>query len=174
MATLIVSVARSAKLRMTDLQNNLCKEIETSRNGETPSTTVGTGTGSSWYTYSRRRRRPNTYSVSTNSTLDSESPSDRHTSRKEHLPPTRYTRIKRIIRQKSSSLYLPAGRTNRDHSDGGQDKAEDKVLMMGWLYKTSRLKTSKARAHQQHRKFKLTAHSLKYSHFNLQKVCTCY
>ena len=158
---------------MTDLQNTLCKEIETFRNDdETPSTMVGTGAGSSWYTYSRRRRRPNTYSVSVNSTLDS--PSDRHISRKEHLPP-RYTRRKGgIVRQKSSSLYLP-GKVSGDHSDGGQlDKAEDKVLMMGWLYKTSRFKTSKARAHRQHRKFKLTAHSLEYSHFNLQKVCACY
>ena len=157
---------------MTDLQ---CNDIETCPiDDETPSlTAVGKGgrtAGSQrWYTNSRRQRRPKTFSV--DSTL--ESPSNRYTSsRKEHLPATRYTRRKAgIVRQKSSSLYLPdAGRT-RDHSDGGPDKAEDKVLMTGWLYKTSRLKTSKARAHRQHRKFKLTAHSLEYSHFNLQKVC---
>ena len=149
-------------------------DIETCRIDDETPTVVGTAggrTGSQrWYTNSRRRRRPKTFSV--DSTTGS--PSNRYTSpRKEHLPPARFTRRKAgIVRQKTSSLYISAERTARDHhTDGGPDKVEEKVLMTGWLYKTSRLKTSKARAHQQHRKFKLTAHSLEYSHFNLQKVC---
>jgi len=37
-------------------------------------------------------------------------------------------------------------------------KIEDKALMDGWLYKTSRQKGSKTRAHGQHRRFRLTTH----------------
>ena len=149
---------------MTSLQNNEIVRAD----DDTPTTTTRTVARSSWYTYSRRHRRPKTFSVDRTRALDS--PSDLYTSRKDYVPP-RYTRRKGIVRQKSSSLYSP-GRI-RDLSDGGPDKAEEKVLMTGWLYKTSRLKTSKARAHRQRRKFKLTAHSLEYSHFNLQKVCAC-
>ena len=143
---------------MTSLQNNEIVRAD----DETPTTTTGTVASSSWYTYSRRHSRPKTFSMDRTRALDS--PSDCYTSRKDHVPPP-YTR------RKSSSLYLPG--TIRDLSDGGPDKAEDNVLMTGWLYKTSRLKTSKARAHRQRRKFKLTAHSLEYSHFNLHKVCAC-
>ena len=49
------------------------------------------------------------------------------------------------------------------------------VLMSGWLYRTSRPKwsddiTRASHEHRQHRKFKLTEHSLEYSHL-LQRVC---
>lgn len=55
-----------------------------------------------------------------------------------------------------------------DFTDDGI-KSEDKTLKAGWLYKTTRLKTSKT-GHRQYRRFRLTAHSLEYSHL-LQKVC---
>jgi len=49
------------------------------------------------------------------------------------------------------------------------------VMLSGWLYKTSRPKhttefTRAPHEHRQHRKFKLTEHSLEYNHL-LQRVC---
>ena len=51
------------------------------------------------------------------------------------------------------------------------------VMLSGWLYKTSRPKytigfTRMPHEHRQHRKFKLTEHSLEYNHL-LQRVCRC-
>ena len=64
------------------------------------------------------------------------------------------------------SLNLPEEYT----ADGGTSKkGGDKVVMTGWLNKMSRLKTSKTRGHRQHRRFKLTAHSLEYDQL-FQKV----
>jgi len=57
-----------------------------------------------------------------------------------------------------------------------QDEApSDEALLSGWLHKTSRPKwtdkmTRAPHEHRQHRKFKLTEHSLEHSHL-LQKVC---
>ena len=62
---------------------------------------------------------------------------------------------------------------SEDHTDAGcmkPMKEIDKGLMTGWLHKTSRPKNSKTRTHsRQRRKFRLTTHSLEYSH-QLQKV----
>ena len=99
-----------------------------------------------------QRPRLHTYSAST----DTSGAQAQRTRRKRHG----------VVKQKSSSLYLP--RAVRDTDDGHKKKA-DEVLISGWLHKTTRLKTSKTRGHRQHRKFKLTAHSLEYSNL-LQKV----
>ena len=128
----------------------VCKEIETNR--------IDNGTHDTALHHCEhitQRPRLHTYSASTDSCSR----------------PTQRTRRKRpgVVKQKSSSLYLPS-RTLEDTADG-KSKAENKVevIMSGWLHKTTRLKTSKTRAHRQHRKFKLTAHSLEYSNL-LQKV----
>ena len=133
-----------------NLHDSVCREIETHRIGnETHSTALH-----HHCEHITQRPRLHTYSASTTS----------------GSRPTQRTRRKRhgVVKQRSSSLCLP--RTLGD-SDDGKSKAENKVevVMTGWLYKTTRLKTSKTRAHRQHRKFKLTAHSLEYSNL-LQKV----
>ena len=59
--------------------------------------------------------------------------------------------------------------TDEDPQQAAQSN-KNKVVMTGWLYKTTRLKTSKTRGHQrQHRRFRLTAHSLEYDQL-FQKV----
>ena len=158
---------------MTNLHNHdvLCDKNTTLWiDDETPSAeVVETVSGTlSWYTQAGHRR-PNTFAV--RSSLDSLL--DHPISQEENSSlPKPYQRRKGagfMARQKSSSLYLSTSLDDIDSIDKGPDKAKDKVLMTGWLYKTSRLKTSKARGNRQHRKFKLNAHSLEYSHF-LQKV----
>ena len=151
------------------LHNALCKEIQTLRiDDDTPSADDHDRTAScNWLRHSRSPRM-HTFSARTG-TLDA-APADR----KAHLP--RRTQRKRIVKQRSSSLYVrgtdrprvnPMAMDDNDDDDGVQ--ATDKAVMTGWLYKTSRLKTSKTRGHRQHRKFKLTPHSLEYSNL-LQKV----
>ena len=167
---------------MTNLNNHdaLCKEIATFQidGDETLSVAVlGTVSGTprpGWYTQAgHQQRRPNTFAV--RSSLDSQSHQATSLQKEYSAPPPepRYPRRREglLAAQRSSSLYLP---TSLDHDDidsidSGADKAKDKILMTGWLYKTSLLKTSKARGNRQPRKFKLTSHSLEYSHF-LQKV----
>ena len=149
------------------LHNALCKEIETLRiNDDTPSADDhGRITSCNWLRHSSSPRM-RTFSARTE-TLDA-APVDR----KSHLP--RRTQRKRIVKQRSSSLYVkgtdrPRANSMDDNDDDDRIQAAEKAVMTGWLYKTSRLKTSKTRGHRQHRKFKLTAHSLEYSNL-LQKV----
>ena len=164
---------------MTNLHNHdaLCKEIATFQiDGDEmlSAAVLGTVSGTpGCYAQAGHQRRPNTFAA--RSSLDSQSHQATSLQKEYSTPPPepRYPRRSEglLATQKSSSLYLP---TSHDHDDidsidSGANKAKDKVLMTGWLYKTSLLKTSKARGNRQHRKFKLTSHSLEYSHF-LQKV----
>ena len=134
------------------LQNDLCKEIETLQIDDvTP--TLAHRRRMSWSRFSRPRL---------NTTATGQV----------YLP--QRSRKGRIGKHRSSSLYSPRTGTkvtSDDVDDGGSK--EDKAVMTGWLYKTSRPKTSKARGHRQHRKFKLTAHSLEYSNL-IQKVLLGY
>ena len=147
-------------IRMTtDLHDALCKEIESHRvDDETPSmagTLSGTSIGSAGVPHYQSRRR-HTYSAS----ISIDAMAVGHTILKNHSSQST---------QKSRTLELTG--KSRDFSDSWkpQLQAKTKVLMTGWLHKTTRLKTSKTRGHRQHRKFKLTAHSLEYSNL-LQKV----
>lgn len=98
------------------------------------------------------------------------------TSADNHTPPTEthFTEnLPKFTGKRRATLgasYRYADRT-RDFTDNSiaSVKIGDKVLMDGWLYKTSRQKDSKTRTHGQHRRFRLTAHSLEYSHM-FQKV----
>lgn len=159
----------------SSLPDALCKEIETFRiDKETPTTTDGEHgdkTKRRRSTWHSRRRRANTFAPSTSIDVPTDRPEN------PTLLVSRYTPtwklMRRVVKQKSSSLYIPRG---TDCNDSGTVKPEDKTTVkIGWLYKTSRPITSKGKAgstrgHRQHRKFKLTTHSLEYSHF-LQKVC---
>ena len=147
---------------MTTLRDALCKEIESHRiDDDTPSVETQCRSGtSSWSHYQSRRR--NTYSESKSiDALSVGSTIYGHTQLKNHSSQS--------TRGRSHSLPLELIVNSRDFFDGGQSKVETKVLMTGWLHKTTRLKSSKIRGHRQHRKFKLTAHSLEYSNL-LQKV----
>ena len=144
----------------TDLHDALCKEIESHRvDDKTPSmagTLSGTSIGSAEVPHYQSRRR-HTYSAS----IYIDAMPVGLTILKNHSPQSAI--------QKSRTLELTG--KSRDFSDSGKPRlqAKTKVLMTGWLHKTTRLKTSKTRGHRQHRKFKLTAHSLEYSNL-LQKV----
>lgn len=140
---------------MTSLHNDVFEEIGISRiHDGTPAETIGR--------YGNRpalspKKRRHTYAVSfgANKTIDTSG--DRYTPLNAH-----------------SSQF---GRTYSSHSlddlpqrPGGTDDVDDennKVIMTGWLYKTSRLKNSKTRSNR--RRFRLTAHSLEYCHL-LQTV----
>ena len=63
--------------------------------------------------------------------------------------------------------YIPLQQEFTD--DNRQTAHRNKVVMAGWLHKTTRPKTSKTRGHRQHRQFRLTPHSLEYDQF-FQKV----
>ena len=151
------------------LHNALCKEIETLRiDDDTPSADDhGRTTSCNWLQHSRSPRM-HTFSARTD-TLDEAKAYEKA------RVPRQHTQRKRIVKQRSSSLYIQGTNHPRANSVDGTDEddaikaAEDKALMTGWLYKTTRLKTSKTRGHRQHRKFKLTTHSLEYSNL-LQKV----
>ena len=59
-----------------------------------------------------------------------------------------------------------------------KDNQDSDVVLSGWLYKTSRTKwtdgmTRTPHEHRQHRRFKLTEHSLEYNHL-LQRVWSSY
>lgn len=140
------------------LQDNLCNEIETIQLGHgTPSTATG-HSGTVCSSQYPRRPRMHTFCASIET---ADAPADR----KVQLP--QRTQGKRIVKQISASLYLP--RTGANFINDSEINSEDKFVMTGWLHKTSRPKNSKTRGHRQHRKFKLTAHSLEYSNL-LQKV----
>ena len=155
------------------LHNALCKEIETLRiDDDTPSADDhGRTTSCNWLHHSRSPRM-HTFSARTD-TLDEAKLADE----KARIPRQR-TQRKRIVKQRSSSLYVQGTNHLKGNSVDGNDEddaikaAEDKAVMTGWLYKTTRLKTSKTRGQRQHRKFKLTTHSLEYSNL-LQKVQLC-
>ena len=87
-----------------------------------------------------------------------------------HTPPRQsHSASLQPLARKRSATYSPGDNVNLpvEYTDGQTgDKA---VVMTGWLHKTSRLKTSKARGHRQHRRFRLTAHSLEYDQL-FQKV----
>ena len=139
------------RIRMTTLRDALCKEIESRRiDDDTPSMETRCRSGTSSLSHYQSRHRTNTYSESRG-----------HTQLKNHSSQS--------TRGRSHSLPLELIVNSRDFFDGGQSKVETKVLMTGWLHKTTRLKSPKTRGHRQHRKFKLTAHSLEYSNL-LQKV----
>ena len=84
--------------------------------------------------------------------------------RSSHLPATR---------RRSPTYAFGASLDDLPQQEFTDDKQtaahRDKVVMAGWLYKTTRPKTSKTRGHRQHRQFRLTAHSLEYDQF-FQKV----
>lgn len=141
-----------AQRRMTSL--NIIREIETSR--------IDEGFSTSHASSSRRRH---TYSTSENldTVADYSSPAE---SEQLLLPES--------TRRKSSAHSLDLCIQRRSMTVGADStdyaKGEDKhTIMTGWLYKTSRIKNSKSRGHRQHRRFRLTTHSLEYSHL-LQKV----
>lgn len=151
----------------------LCREIEQGRiDDETPST-MGPSK-SSWLPLGRRRH---TYSI--DKTIPETDPSTDHSYAPSYVPLKGSPQLqqKRSIIQsygRSHSLDLtaldrvPDLPKSEDHTDAGRMK--EGFLMTGWLHKTSRPKNSKTRGHsRQRRKFRLTAHSLEYSH-QLQKV----
>jgi len=87
-------------------------------------------------------------------------------------------------RDAANELTLPArddswdSRSATDGTDLAQSHREkaqkDNVVLSGWLHKTSRPKWTDGMArmpheHRQHRRFKLTEHSLEYNHL-LQRV----
>ena len=76
------------------------------------------------------------------------------------------------LARKRSATYALGDSLNdnlpEEYTDGSKTTG-DKVVLTGWLYKMSRLKTSKTRGHRQHRRFRLTAHSLEYDQL-FQKV----
>ena len=137
------------------LQNDLCKEIETLRIDDvTPTVTHSRRTSWSRFSFSRPGRpRLNTFDATAAGQV--------------YLP--QLSRKGHIVKPRSSSLPWTGTKLTADDSGSKEDKA----LMTGWLYKTSRPRTSKARGHRQHRKFKLTAHSLEYSNL-IQKVLLGY
>ena len=55
------------------------------------------------------------------------------------------------------------------HTNDDTKRTEDKAVMIGWLHKTTRHRTTKTRGHRQHRRFRLTAHALEYDQL-FQKV----
>jgi len=60
-------------------------------------------------------------------------------------------------------------------SSGNLHQQQDEAVLSGWLHKTNRPKwtdrmTREPHEHRQHRRFKLTEHSLEHSHL-LQRVC---
>lgn len=153
---------------MTTLQDALCKEIKENRiDDETPSMEGRRGRTSNRLRYQPRTqsRRRHTFSIS--KSMDEQLVDHSYTLLK-HSPKSKRKRsITQPLYAKSVSLDI-AGDSTEDFVDSGRN-IEDKDLKTGWLYKTSRLKTSKTRGHRQHRKFKLTAHSLGYSNL-LQQV----
>ena len=162
---------------MSTLHRALCKEIETHRiDDETrygSGTSSGTASGNwfeSWLHYYQSRAqagRRHTYSVS--KSIDTIPVGHSYIPLEKHPP-------KPARKRYAKSLTAASLDRTGNSSDSGQSKVGTKVLMSGWLHKTTRLKTSKTRGstrgHRQHRKFKLTAHSLEYSNL-LQKVCIC-
>ena len=155
---------------MATLQRALCKEIETHRiDDETRyrsrERSRERSRTSSWLHYQSRTqsRRRHTYSV--RKSKDTVPVDHSYYLLEEH--PSKSSRK----RSTSLTASLDLTGNSRDFSDSGENQVETKVLMTGWLHKTTRLKTSKTRGHRQHRKFKLTPHSLEYSNL-LQKVCS--
>lgn len=95
---------------------------------------------------------------------------DRYTSKSNSPQPERY-RSKSYVPGVGDYDYYPMDGQLRRFPDAYDDIATgDKIVMTGWLHKTSRPKNSKTRGHRQHRKFRLTAHSLEYVQL-FQKVC---
>ena len=89
-----------------------------------------------------------------------------------HTPPRQsHSASLQPLARKRSATYAPGDNVNLlvEYTDAGQTTGDNAVVMTGWLYKMSRLKTSKARGHRQHRRFRLTAHSLEYDQL-FQKV----
>ena len=74
----------------------------------------------------------------------------------------------------TGSDQVPDLTKSEDHTDDGRIKEKDKgVMMIGWLRITSQAKNPKTRGRsRQHRYFRLTAHSLEYSH-QPQMVVIC-
>ena len=168
------------------IHDALCREIEQHRiaDDETPSTMgpkdihVKSSLGRRRHTYSIDKTIPETsadasayrsYAPSCVPLKDSPQPEPRH--QRKRSATQSYGR--------SYSIDLPGSDLTKseDHTDAGRMKPmkeKDKgFVMTGWLHKTSRPKNSKTRGHsRQRRKFRLTAHSLEYSH-QLQKVAIC-
>ena len=146
----------------------LCKEIETHRiDDETLYCSRTSSWFESWLHYyqskSQQAERRHTYSVS--KSIDTIPVGHSYIQLEKHpSEPTRRRYAKSV-----TTASLDRTGNSRNFSDSGKNKVGTKVLMSGWLHKTTRLKTSKTRGHRQHRKFKLTAHSLEYSNL-LQKV----
>ena len=91
------------------------------------------------------------------------------------LPVQPHSSLSPVARQRSSTYAFGASLDNLPRAveeftdDNRQITQRNNVIMTGWLYKTTRPKTSKTRGHRQHRQFRLTAHSLEYEQF-FQKV----
>ena len=176
-------------MRMTStVEHNreaLCRQIEDSRIDDEMPSTMGPKHTHSWVHLGRRRH---TYSVDKpipeNSAAD---PSADRSFVLSYVPlkdsPSGSPQLQRT-RKRSATQYgrshsvdlTGADRVSdltksEDHTDAGRMKDNlGLVIMAGWLHKTSRPKNSKTRGHsRQRRKFRLTTHSLEYSH-QLQKV----
>ena len=176
----------------------VCRQIEQFRiDDETPSTqpsTMGPKHIRSWLYLGRRRH---TYSmIDTDKTIPETPVADPSADRSPYAlsyaplkgSPSDSLQLQRTRKRsavtqsygRSCSLDLTrSGRVSdllrtesEDHTDAGSMKEKDKgvVIMTGWLHKTTQPKNSKTRGHsRQRRRFRLTAHSLEYSH-QLQKV----
>ena len=111
---------------MTTLHDALCKEIESHWiDDETPSmgTRCRSGTSSGWIHHQSRCRH--TYSAS--KSIDAMPVG--HTILKNH---SSQSMQKRLL-----SLTLKLTGNSRDFSDSGKPQVEIKVLMIGWLHKTT-------------------------------------
>lgn len=148
---------------MATLHNALCQEIEDSRiNGDE---TLGRPRRCDRSHNQRRTsplwsRRRHTYCA--NKAIRDDTPKDR-SPRNDYSP---QSKLKRYSSYSLDQRRLEATSTTGDDVDG----QEDKDIISGWLYKTSHLINSNSKGHRQHRKFKLTTHSLEYCHL-LHKVC---
>ena len=148
--------------------SNLSNDIETSPLGHNQ--TLGhdrAGERRSRSLVSRFRRGRHTFNVPTNTSTDHYTPQPVQPSHSSHSPVTR-KRFATYAFGASLDDHLPQ---QDEFTDGDKQTAtqRNKVVTAGWLYKTTRPKTSKTRGHRQHRQFRLTAHSLEYDQF-FQKV----
>ena len=72
--------------------------------------------------------------------------------------------LRQPVSRQRSATYTAGDFSTADEEDDNHSHSQttgaDRVVMTGWLYKMSRLQTSKATSHRQRRRFRLTAHSL--------------
>ena len=149
--------------------SNLSNDIEISSAGQIRDQRVDHGRAEerrSRSPVSRFRCRLHTFNVPTDTSTDHYIVQSVQPPLSSHSP---------IMRKRSSTYAFGATLDDSPQQeftdDNRQTAHRNKVVMAGWLYKTTRPKTSKTRGHRQHRQFRLTAHSLEYDQF-FQKVAT--